>query len=119
MLKTFFDYDKIECCLIEDAMEEYPDLNWEKIRNRFSWHMGSRQDTEVMTLADLNICLVIDKSFNIEDYNYHEIEHCSVCRKVLLPDDEAYNDLGTNDVLCTEHATFNDVLDGYVKLIFN
>jgi hypothetical protein len=116
VMKTFFDYDHIECVTLEEAKNAHPNLPWQKIEARFSWGMGDRQEVPVMTLADLNFCIKTDGDF--EEYNYFEVEHCSVCRRVLLPDDECYGDEKTGDALCEEHAVFNESTDMYRKKIF-
>jgi hypothetical protein len=115
-IETFFDYDHIECVEVSKAKKAFPHLPWDKIEKRFSWGMGDRQQVGVMTLADLNLCIRVDGDF--EEYNYFEVEHCSVCRKVLLPDDECYGDEGTGDALCQDHAVFNEATDLYRKKIF-
>tara|TARA_R110000772_G_C13310268_1_gene440054 strand:+ start:8926 stop:9282 length:357 start_codon:yes stop_codon:yes gene_type:complete len=118
-MRTFFDYDKIECVEVAIAKDTYPLLHWSKIIPRFAWGMGDDQDVNVLTLADLNICITLDKlGTNLDDYNYSDIVHCSVCRRVLLPDDEAYNDENSGDVLCTHHSIQNEVTGNYVKIVF-
>jgi len=118
-MKTFFDYDYIECVQLFIAKENFPHLNWEKIEKRFVYTMGSEDEVEVMTLADLNLCIrLFDEKLEIEDIPYHEVAHCSVCRKVLLPDDDAYTDEKTGDTLCDEHSVFNEATDNYKKAIF-
>ena len=119
-MKTLFDYDNIEILTVEEGKKEYPDLNWEMIRSRFTWCMGSKEDVEVLTLADLNLCIVLDnRGIDINDINYSEVEHCTVCRKVLLPDDECYTDGRTLEPLCDEHSKYNELKDFYQKVVFN
>ena len=119
-MKTLFDYDKIEIVTVEEARKEYPDLNWEMIRCRFTWRMGRNLNVEVLTLADLNLCVVLNnRGIDFNDINYDEVEHCSVCRKVLLPDDECYADYKTNEPLCDEHSKFNESTNNYQKIVFN
>lgn len=118
-MKTFFDYDHVECVQLFIAKENFPHLNWEKIKKRFVYTMGSKDNVEVMTLADLNLCIRLqEEDLEIEDINYADVAHCSVCRKVLLPDDEAYTDEKTGDTLCDEHSAFNEETDNYKKAIF-
>jgi len=118
-METFLDYDRIECVELKHAKKEYPELNWRKIEARFVWGMGVKEDIDVLTLADLNLCMKLHEiGGEIGDYDYVDIVHCSVCRKVLLPDDEAYTDYRTGDILCDRHSVFSERANGYIKIIF-
>ena len=115
-MKTFYDYDNIECVTMEEAKRAYPSLPWKKIEERFSWGMGDSQQVDVMTVQDLKFCVKVDGEY--EGYEYSEVEYCSVCREILLPDDECYTDEKTGDPICEHHAVFNEVTGMYRKKIF-
>jgi hypothetical protein len=115
-MKTFFDYDWIECVTLEEAKKANPNLPWDKMEPRFVWGMGDNQQVTVMTLADLNFCIKVGGEF--EEYNYFEVKHCAVCRAVLLPDDECYIDFRTGEALCDHHSVFDEDTDMYRKKIF-
>lgn len=118
-METFSDYDHIECVELSKAKIEYPELNWDKIEERFVYGMGKDEYMDVLTLADLNLCVRLhaDK-LEIEDINYEEVAWCSVCHMVLLPQDECYTDHHTGDPLCDGHSRFSETFDNYVKYIF-
>lgn len=120
-MKTFFDYDHVECVELSIAKKEYPHLDWNKIEKNFvrnveKFVVGS---VKVMTLADLNYCIRLhEEKLDIDEVEYSFVGHCSVCRKVLLPDDAAYTDEKTGDTLCDEHAGYNEETDNYMKVLF-
>jgi len=125
--KTFFDYDNIECITVDDAKLEHPELDWEKVEARFAFPRGGRTDengiriggVNIIAVADLMLCVRLHReNLGIEEVNYFEVAHCSVCRRVLLPDDEAYSDAKTGNCLCTDHARFSETDDMYHKVIF-
>jgi hypothetical protein len=43
------------------------------------------------------------------------IRSCTVCDIILFPDDEAYNDEITGDILCGKHSIRNEVTENYVS----
>jgi len=114
--KTFFDYDQVECITVEAAKKEHPELDWEAVDKRFAF---PRCGVDIMAVADLLLCVRLhEDGLTIEEVNYHEVAHCSVCRRVLLPDDEAYSDYKTGDCICDEHSRFSEADDMYHKVIF-
>lgn len=124
-MRTHFDMDGIECVVLRDAKLANPLLSWRKIKKRFVYTSGPNDSVDVITLADLNLCIRIaydnarhETNNVIEDFNYEDIAHCSVCRKVMLPDDEAYTDFETGDALCSWHAEFHESDNMYHKVIF-
>ena len=118
MTATFFDEDGIECITLGVAKGLFPDLDWKPIEERFVWAKGTERSVECMTLADL---MFVVKCPDWEDIEYDEVAHCHVCRKVLLPDDEAYTakrDDGSSVVLCDQHSAVDEATDGYKLRIF-
>lgn len=117
-LKVFLDADKVKCVPVDTAKLFYPNLNWEKIEQRFSWNMGEGNSGEiVMALADLNLCVVLhSKDMRLEDIAYEDVAHCVVCEAVLLPDDECYVDGRTGDALCDRHSAMDEGTDTYYKV---
>ena len=113
-VNTFNDADNVTCVTLDDAKQKYPQLNWDKIEKRFVWDI---EETFVMALADLKLCIKLEEQgLQIEDINYEDVAHCSVCGEVLLPDDEAYTDHATGDTLCDAHARFDEETNSYVKI---
>jgi len=71
--------------------------------------------------------LIIDElstdEFKDVDYNWWPLDEiclCAVCKAVLLPDDEAYEDADTGEFLCDLHSVDHAILDDrYMKFIPN
>ena len=114
-MKTLFDSDNIEIVEIDEAKKHYPELEWDSMENLF-WEIG---DHVVMAVDDLLACIEIKKrGLKFDEVCFEEIEVCSVCRKVLLPDDECYIDAKTGDSLCDEHSFYSESDEAYHKKIF-
>lgn len=105
VMKTFWDYDEIRCVTIEDAKKAYPDLDWDKIESRFSWEMGGLGEVSVMSFHDLQYCIKLNENgYDFEDVEYTACTFCSVCDECILPDEEAYNDIFSDRILCDRHC---------------
>lgn len=114
-METLFDYDRVEIALVSDVKKEYPKLKDDLIE-RFTISVNNRY---VIAIDDLNyVKLLQEKGLDLKDVNYKEVDICSVCRKVLLPDDEAYTDKRTGDVLCSTHSFFSEKDSMYHKIIY-
>lgn len=117
LTSTFFDEDGIECITLGMAHALFPDLDWPPIEKRFVWVKGCERSVECMTLQDL---LFVSEHKDWESYEYKDVTHCHICRKTLLPDDEAYNAVycGRGLTLCDEHSSVNEQDDCYEPRVF-
>ena len=114
-MKTFFDSDRIECIEVSLYKLVYSNLDWSDFANK-TWEINN---ILVMAFADFLLMLELyNTGLKLNDINYSDVAHCSVCRKVILPDDEAYSDLKTEQSLCGAHSFFDESIDAYRKRIF-
>ena len=114
-LQVLVDHDNVEIVRYVDARPFFPELDWESVANRFVFTIGV---TEVICMKDLMFCVrACEEGNKWQDYNYSEVEHCSVCKAVLMPDDEAYTDEDTGDVICDAHSRLCEDENCYVKVI--
>lgn len=118
LTSTFFDEDGVECIEVDKATRLFPNRSWGLIEHRFAWDKGCERRAAVMTLQDLLFVLKTGDEWHT--YNYDEVHMCSVCRKLLLPDDEAYpvTHAGEEMTVCDEHSAVDEETDGYRLRIF-
>ena len=115
-MKILYDYDQVPIVKELEARQEHFYLNWIRVSHRFRFDVNK---VSVITLGDLKLCIRLFKeNIEIKEVNYSECHNCSVCKKVLLPDDEAYTDHRTGDTCCTEHCYFSEKDNNYHKIIF-
>jgi len=135
ILKTFFDADSIACLFVSDVISafpliekftvSYPRGNDSKRFERrdfdsFTWDIDGKI---VIASADAQLFIrnYSDASKRLEDnetfldIDVSMICRCSVSDEILMPDDEAYIDCLTNEVLSSKHSKFSEVHNGYIK----
>ena len=118
-MKTYFDSDKVEILKLSELFDNYPKLLDNKFRDDIYFKSWNINKIPVIALNDANLFMKLFKDdIVLNDINYTDVAICSVCRKVLLPDDECYEDNKTGDSLCTEHSFYDDVTGYYHKKIF-
>lgn len=134
-LLTFFDADAIACVFVNEVLELFPKIDEFTISypigdgkfmgrdfHSFTWDIG---ETMVMASSDLEYFITIyrrtverceKENIDLDDLDLSIICICSVCDELLFPDDEAYIDENTGEVLCDKHSVCNDDTGNYVKI---
>ena len=95
------------------------DLTWDikKKDNSKTETVLAVNDTQLFVYAYREVLKKCeDENISINDIAVEDVAVCSVCEKVLMPDDECYTDENTNEPLCDKHSVYNEKTGNYKKI---
>lgn len=130
-VRTFINADNIPCLIVDDLKTIYPRINELIVNQRsfesYHWYTSTIygvNSKRVMTCNDAQSFVLLydrtlkrckDENVTIEDIAIEMVASCSVCDRLLFPDDEAYNDEDSGETLCDNHSITNEVTGNYKK----
>jgi len=118
-IDVFVDDNGIECVSMPVLIGKFgTDINLDDLyRMNWKYQDETGSDASFITLFDARLVVMLSEmGENLKDYEYSEIVECSKCGDILLPDDEAYTDVITSNVLCDTHSMFSEKLNGYIGI---
>lgn len=141
ILSSFFDVDNIPCMFADEIKEAYPQIEkftvsypvgtefHERDFESFIWDITKEdlsRTEDVMASNDVQLFVDIynrtidrckEEKITLDDLDVSIICICGNCDELLFPDDEAYTDGNTGEVLCDGCSAFDEEHNFYVKSV--
>ena len=141
IFSSFFDADNIPCMFADEIIKAYPQIEkftvsypvgtefHERDFDSFIWDI-TKEDLSISedVMASDDVQLFVDiynrtierckkENISLDELDVSMICICGACEELLFPDEEAYTDGNTGEVLCDGCSKFDEEKDFYVKSV--